>query len=170
MRIARRYELDRVVSTEETRPGLQSISLQNGKAIATDGHVLAVVPVQMDGDKVDRLSADLLAKARKATSKKDEDIILANLNGTATLKDGSVLPNTYPDERFPNWENVVPDPASETFAIGVDVDLLVSACKAIGNTKVVLHFSTPQRAMRLTVNDNTDSNEAWAIVMPCRIQ
>jgi hypothetical protein len=144
MRLSREYEVDRVVSKDETRPHLCNcfLDVEKQKLVACDGHAMAVVPIvgvgespgEHPNDTTGLVSPASIRAARKLGSKHDPIALSANLKHTLT--DGTTMPRpTGNGISFPPYEQVLPgyrktDENMVTFAF--NAELLVQLCKAIG--------------------------------------
>jgi hypothetical protein len=188
--INREYQLEGCCSKDDTRLDLCSCRVQGQRMYATDGHVLASVPVvaeQADGP----VPVEALKAARKAFKRGPASLALTKtrveIPGGASFPRDDVGP-------FPKVEKVIKDSAfpyaKDYVTVAVDVGLLVNACKAIGSEKVflVIHPDTsrtfqpadkpdhPHAGSPLTVYPfNTfgpepkDQSGPFALVMPLRV-
>ena len=70
MEIQRKYKLEKAVSTDDNRPTLTNISITRQHAVATNGSILAIVPVKFEKDDTPGwLSPVALKLARKVAPK-----------------------------------------------------------------------------------------------------
>jgi hypothetical protein len=77
MEINKKYKLEKAVSKDPLRESLQNIFITQRHAIATNGHILAIVPVKSeDTDRPGILSVVALKLGRKAMPKGFDEIIL----------------------------------------------------------------------------------------------
>lgn len=105
--------------------------LRVGRIVATDGHRLIVVPVELDdSDTMGSIPISAFVLARKTAFKHMPDIIIYCTEGVCSMTDGGTVPR--PDiGRFPLWRAIVtPDPIERE--ISFDPSLLLSLCKAMG--------------------------------------
>jgi hypothetical protein len=99
MRINKKYKLEYLVNDIDTH-GLNNIRIENHTAFASDGHILAVVPLEeFEPEETGCISPETLIAARKASVKsvRESDIILTEKE--ERLIDGSSRPrstNMYP--------------------------------------------------------------------------
>ena len=99
MQIDRKYKIEKAVSTDTLRENLQNVFVSKRHAVATDGKILAIVPVQTDKeDEAGWLTPDALKHARKVSGK-GLDSVRIGLNGAQILPDGTVM--TRPEEHKP---------------------------------------------------------------------
>jgi len=99
MRISKAYKLEYLVNDINTY-GLNNIRIENHTAVASDGHILAVVSLEeFEPNETGCISPETLIAARKASTRavKESDIILTDKE--ERLIDGSSRPrstNMYP--------------------------------------------------------------------------
>ena len=94
MQIDKKYRLEKVVSKDPAREHLQNIWVTKHHAFATNGMILAAIPITADKeDTPGWLSSDALKLARKQSSTDD---IRIELNGVQKLPDGTTI--LRPDE------------------------------------------------------------------------
>ena len=99
MKISKAYKLESLVDDMNTH-GLNNIRIENNIAVASDGKVLAVVPLEeFEPNETGCISPEILIAARKASVKsiKESDIFLTDKE--ERLIDGSSRPrstNMYP--------------------------------------------------------------------------
>lgn len=178
MLIATKHKLEKCVSTDGLRPALQQVNIviegKTGKAIATNGIALAVVPIQPeDGDESGLLSIEGLQRARKmafddAGKPLDNGQVL--LNEHEQFKDGALLPRIKPETLFPETESLItPATANAThYHIGLNIKALKNICDALGSDSVKLSF--PKDNSKAIVIRPTDyESEAYGILMPIRL-
>lgn len=141
---------------------------QKKRMIATDGHILASVPVETEtNDHTCLIPLAAIAKIRKMGSK----IMAANVecNGKITARDlDSSAVFEYGEGPFPNWEAVVPAEAPATICI--NFQLLNRLAQALGanpdRPTITLHVKDASSAVRVTCEANPD---AIGVIMPCRL-
>lgn len=151
MRIAREYKIWETVQDAKSlyREYLGEVLIQRlddtrGLAIATDGSMLAVVPVELDKNDVPGLiRADLLKLAAKVTPRSFGDVALALVSEDDVVLpgDGSTHKRTnYAGARYPDISRVVPayphKPAG--YAPPFDAALLGKIVRALGIEKIAL--------------------------------
>lgn len=136
MKMDARYKPELCVSSDVTRYQLADpwLDVDQKKLVATDGHLLIAVPVEVEeGEQSQFISHELLQIAReKFRSYQD---------GTVNIRDGAIPDGpTWPTQQgaprlFPKWLQVIPpfkkgDPG--TFTIGLNVNLLKKLVDAVG--------------------------------------
>ena len=137
MKIDKKYKIESASSTDVSRYILNSVRVEKtgeqAQAIATDGKILAIVPVQLeDGDKEEAIvSPKAFATARKACGKFAEARI--ELNGSAKVTNGIEDQSFgYIEGNYPNWKQVLPGDYKKSLKVSLDAKLLLNLWKAIG--------------------------------------
>ncbi len=162
MRIENKVEL--CASKDLTRPNLTGVYLDVAKrrAVAMDGHMMAIVPADiLDGEVSGLVGPEALKSIRKT-----------GMHGDASKPDAIALPNgsTAPRARldFPPYEQVIPSykPGDHnTITIGLNADLLAKLQRAIGAETVTLTFPAKNGMLDpIVVNAG---KEAFGVIMPC---
>lgn len=180
MKIPTEYKLEAVICKDPARMGINrgaeicDVDTVTGAAtlVATDGHVLAAVPIRLEEDPgklSGPVSAEALTRARKlAKSAKvcESDVKVSTV--AYTFSDGSTAPRTLPTEgqEFPDWHQIVegtPTPdAPGSFELAFDLSLLCNLAEALGDRKGTLV---------LTVRpEPPDTKQANEVVAPIHVQ
>lgn len=171
MKINSRYKMEScVLGNEPTRPALQMILVTKRHAVATDGKILAVVPIETEKeDAFGYLPPKVLTAARKVDKKQDEIEIRAN--GAFILSDGTSFPR--PDDElvgsYPKLAGVVSvirEP--EIFSVAFDASLLSDLCSALGTSEVTLSFADGDRKAIRVRPTKVDEEGPWGLLMPQR--
>ena len=150
-----------------------------GKGIvATDGHILAYVPVVHDADQPGHIPLDAFKQARK-----DKCFDMAINNGEVIAG----LGHPFPREdlgKFPNWEQVAEIPLEvasrdDCMVIGLDAKLLYTLTQALStkttgqdaNFKVRLRFNKRGKHERAIHVESltTQPDGAYGLIMPVRL-
>ncbi len=170
LRLKKRYRLEKVVCKCESRPALMSIKIEGDRAIATDGNILASVPIENSNGKR-KLKDRLLSSAAwlRAVKKKS--------------KDDSYLVEAKPDEltkeQYVNWRSVVPDGEKHTLQIGLNTDYLYDLSQALGGDgRVVLSIDPENSSGSILVkpfldifdDEKEEKNPAFGLIMPNRLE
>ena len=169
MQIEKKYKLEKAVSTDENREALVNISVTRRHAIACDGKILAIVPVQVEeGDEVGWLTPDALKLARKA-GPRGFDTIRIGLNGTQELQDGSTIKRpSYKEIKPPKMLQILLHAhRGRTLRIGINAGMLKDLADALGTEEVILEFSTPEEA--ILVRPLHHEEGVRGVLMPVRI-
>lgn len=167
MKIDNRYKIQKAVSMDETRYSIQNPLLVRdkkgkGRLVATNGRIMAIVPVELD--KRDRAGNVPLAPIVETQGKEPTELII---NGKARLTKGDVVTEyPRPEGQFPSWEQVQPK-GKPVFEIHIDPALLLELARALGTRHgegVTLKFRP---------GDNTPVEvegygEAHGLLMPMR--
>ena len=91
MKIHKSCLVEKVCSTDATRPALSAPFLRGHHVIATDGHMLVALPVEREEHDVDGwVSVDALKAARKLD--KQSDVASITANGVCALSNGATFP------------------------------------------------------------------------------
>lgn len=125
-----------------------------GQLVATDGRILAAVPVEIEpGDVAGYVSAACLKAARKLSGRSDTARV--GLNGVASFADGSTMPRTVDNanSQFPNWRQVVAAPyETPAMVIRFDALLLWNLAQAMGTQGVCLTIAAPDKPIQVSPN------------------
>lgn len=153
MKLDKRYLIEKAVSKYDTRPCLQGVYLErkdetHGTLIATDGKILAKIPVAITkDDKVGIIPIELIKKARVV----GPETVVAPSEPT----DGMV---------FPNYQRIIPKTKVQ-FTIIIDPQRLLDLAKAIGAEKrsgVKLEFRSPSDPITVT------NAKGFGLLMPMK--
>lgn len=168
MQIDRKYKIEKCVSADPSRETLLNIYVSKKHAVATNGHVLAMVPIEKEkGDTDGWITPDTLKLARKVTPKALGTVHIG-LNGAQVLPDGTTIPR--PTEATPPDATNIIKAAKEDrkFTVGINASYLQSISEALGTDELVLSFSTPNSA--ILVKPLRDDSESLALLMPVRVK
>ena len=121
--INKKYLLEKAVSNDEHRAVLKNILVDDGKAIATNGRILAVVPLDKDYDGIDEKGMKVEAEGEIESGQYRSDILPAQRKvykqeKTVAMEKALDCTMHYPDYRqaIPNFDN------QETVTLGIDVN------------------------------------------------
>lgn len=176
MKISKLHKLESACSKDETRPTITQPFVQNGRAIATDGKILASVPIQTDeGEEVEgkRIPIDALKAARKATLKMYSNATLTLGEKSCSLPNGAsypVLHSEHDGSRLPRVAEIVSvklNREDAAFYVSLDISLLERLSEAIGCQKVTLCFKDAKSIITVLPND---ANGAFGLLMPMRTE
>lgn len=190
MQINKKFKIEKCVSTDEERQKLMYVSIEKkagkGRAVATDGSVLAVVPVALrDDDVPGPITPESLKASRKKTLGQENALMFLRENAVL-CEDTTEYPRSFeshtdeqgdlfrvePDEDFPNVDGVVPI-YEDSFSIGLSVKRLKQIADALGDDGVIIqcgrtHGKTIE-ACAITVrpiNEEARTSGAFGILMP----
>lgn len=155
-----------------------------GMLVATNGHILAAVPVTLEpGDAPGYVTTEAIKAARTAARKNRKPEPVIHANGALAIADGPTYPRPAVDDvgRFPDWRAVYPRALQDDGPpdIMIDADLLATLAAALDSGKgrrVALRFSRrtddegretidPSAVIRVTGTDP----DAIGLIMPCRL-
>ncbi len=169
MKFAKIAHIEKAVEKNNFRPALVNVFLdcdeEQAKLVATDGHILAVIPVEATKEEAGLISPDVLKEARKAAPKKSDQAEVT-CNGTLSLPDGRVYPRPeLQGLKFPTWRAVLPKNDGHTFTIGLNAALLQRLADALGNDVVALTFNFDAPLGAIAVK----GKEGHGVIMPVRV-
>ena len=139
--------------------------------VATNGHILAACPVELDEcDTSGHVSNEGIKAAIKASPVRKKVDKTANIraNGSLELDSGA----TYPRENigtFPDYKRVIPDKSKAEMVISLDAKLLKELADAIctpGSSIVTLHIKDNRDAFYV---DSDKASDCYGVIMPCRV-
>jgi len=139
MKIDNMYKIEEAASEDTRREAINSVHVAkvdgSAKAVATDGRIMALVPVELEEGDSENVSVrpDAFTVARKEAKSRKNLLSMIKLNGSATVKleDGE-RSFAYVDVNYPNFHQVIPQPAEKTVRVALDVKLLTRLWKALG--------------------------------------
>ncbi|MFH1997369.1 MAG: hypothetical protein ABII94_01600 [Patescibacteria group bacterium] len=139
MKIESKYKLDKITANDSSRPAMNHVFIEDNIAVATNGHVLAIVPVEIEeGDTGGILSKDSFVAARKL-AKKNNDLQI-KLNGTEELIDGTQRPRL--DLKYPDYKLAIQDySGEETRKICLNAKYLYELSQALGTDLITLEIT-----------------------------
>ena len=175
MKIGKLHKIELAASKDQTRAAIVNPYLDRGpdgdKVIATNGRILAVLPVECDEKDVSGyVPRECLKDARTAGG--------VVLNGVAEIYGGASYPRDA-EWNFPNWRQVMPDYTKEqTVRLAIDAALLKALADAIGAERVCLEFPIESESQTVTSviavkpydgPGCQPENPAHGVIMPCRV-
>lgn len=168
MNIDKKYRLERCVSTDESRPNLQNIYVSRRHGMATNGHILAVVPVKScKDDSPGWLTIDALRLARKVMPKGSDDIVIT-LNGEQILSDGTTLTRPNGENKPPRLYRILKNALSNrTIRVGLNAGYLKDLADGLGTEEIVLEIGNPDTSIAVRPVHNSDGTAG--VIMPIRL-
>jgi DNA polymerase III sliding clamp (beta) subunit (PCNA family) len=162
MFIDKNYKLEYAAEKKSaTRDNLKNINFQKDYAVASNGHIMAFVPVESDSeDTTGLLNAENLKLARKNSVSNGN--VFMRVNGSFELMDKTKLPKE--NIAFPDYLSVIPENNRE-YTIALNAKLLYQLSQAMGCEKVVLEFISPNKAIKVY---DLDNKESFGLLMPVR--
>ncbi len=174
MKINRLNKLEAACTKDDTRPSITQPFIQGGRAIATDGKILASVGIETsEGEEVEgkRIPLDALKGARKNTIKLATDIELNLGDKSCTIANGASYPVEYPDAtNIPRVGETVSAKLAKSdaaFWVSFDISLLERLSQALGTEKVTLCFKDNKSIITVLPNEGGD---AFGLMMPMRTE
>jgi len=173
LRLKERFRLDKVVSQDNNKLIMQYVKIEDDRAIATDGYILANVPIENSSKK--RKTQLLLHPAvwLRAVKKKRKDGYVVDAKEDEMSGKGSPVPDDY----FPDWKKVVPDGKNHSFKIGLQAKYLYDLSQALGgDDRIVLSIDPDNRRAAIMVKSfrdyfsDGDENTALGLIMPIRLE
>lgn len=171
MKFPKSSKIEGVVSSDPTRPAIENVYFDKdeGKLIATNGRIMAVVPVLTDeNDTSGLLSPQSIKLARKEAGRLP--IAQIHPNGALNLPSGVSVPRPTEDQcgKFPNWKQVVPPLFDPVFKVRIDAELLAKLAAALCDDKgsfVTLSFRDADSPFSVTGN----IPDAFGVMLPARM-
>ncbi len=175
MRMSKGHKPEACVSRDETRPSLAQMHLDiDAKVIvATDGHMLVKIPVQIDAaDHSGPVPVQALKAARTEAGRGRGEVAMS-LNGACVLPSGAQFPRGEVGP-FPDYNQVIPT-ARVPLRIGFNAAMLATLAQAMGTDGVVLTFDLAEVSANaayiapILVKPNESDNGALGVLMPMRV-
>jgi DNA polymerase III sliding clamp (beta) subunit (PCNA family) len=176
MKLNKIHKLESACSRDENRSTITQPFIQGGRSIATDGKILASVPIETDeGEEVEdkRIPIDALKAARKATLKMYPDATMTLGEKSCSLPNGASYPVLHPEHegsRIPRVAEIVSARLTKedaAFSVALDITLLEKLSEAIGCEKVTLCFRDNKSIITVLPHD---ANGAFGLLMPMRTE
>jgi DNA polymerase III sliding clamp (beta) subunit (PCNA family) len=169
MQIDKKYKLEKAVSNDPTRTNLTNVYVTNHHAQATNGHILAIVPIKKEKDDTPGwLTTDALKLARKMLPK-GVDNIQITLNGYQILPDRTTLARPNGELSPPKLFRILRQAHSNrSFKVGINASYLKELSEAIGAEEIALEFGKPDSAILVRPVHGNDG--AVGLIMPVRLK
>jgi len=176
MKIDKKYKIEAAASDDAARYIINSVRVERvddgALAIATDGKIMAIVPVELEeSDKHEAIiPPKAFAAARKACGKHRVDACM-QLNGSARVASAEGEQSFgYIEGNYPNWKQVQPGDYKDSLKVSLDAKLLLNLWKAIGgesasNNRINLEIDTKNDTNPIKV---TTEGDGKGIIMPIR--
>ena len=176
MKTKAKYEIELAASKDECRQVITNVQLdkKNNCLIATDGKILAIVPVETDIDDISGpVSPEAFKNARKGVSKKQREDN-AEINIACKQKelkvygknDVTTMQRPNMNLNYPNYKQIIPRNEA-TIKIIFNPEYLLRIAKAIGSSESVT-LEIVDELSPITVYPNQKGNDAFGILMPLR--
>jgi hypothetical protein len=166
MQIDKQYKLEKAVSKDQSRENMQNIWTTKHHAFATNGTILAAVPVTNEKDDTTGwLTPECLKLARRGVN--GSDAIAISLNGQMTIPGGMTLPRPT-ESRFPHIFRLLRHALSNRkVRFALNAGHLRNLSEAIGSEEVIIELGNTDEA--IVIRPLHESNSALGLVMPIRI-
>lgn len=170
MKIQKKYKIELVTSTDETRYPLAYVHIdeKTNSLVATNGRMLAKVPVIIEeNDEIGTASISklVLADARSAAPKHDSDFTLG-LRKVFEICDGRTYPRPIESEvgTYPNYMQIIPKSPKIHHEVTLNPQMLLALAKALGDDKsITLKFE--KNPLNAIIAEN---GEAYGLLMPMK--
>jgi hypothetical protein len=175
MIIDSKYKLEVCCSKDAFRTALTQpyFDADRSRLLATDGHVLAAIPVtkSSDDEKSCFISGKALHEGRKYVKRWEPVEVLHG----CSLPNGLTLPSPDQSEKFPEVDQVIPRfkyGDEGTCTITFDADLLRLLTQALGTSKVCLTWQVDEAAPHrspmtpILVTPNESGAKELGVLMP----
>jgi hypothetical protein len=175
MKLAKIHKLESACSKDDTRAAIMQPFIQNGRCIATDGKMLASVPIEAEeGEEVEgkKIPLDAIKAARKASGKLWLDMPFTFSETHCSILGGASFPLHHVDVVSPRVAEIVSSKLEKeeaAFCVTLDVDLLKRLSEALGTEKITLCFKDDKSVITVLPSglENRD-NKAFGLLMPIR--
>jgi hypothetical protein len=170
VRISKDYKPEACASRDAKRVNLYDpyLDVEASRLVSTDGHVMAVLPVEVDkGERSRYLGRNLLKVARQL----GEKMVPAEIDD----QEIPVFDVRWPSEqgrKFPEWREVVPRfkrGTAGTTTIQLNARLLKAVADAMGESEVALTFEPSEEDEKpgaIVVQPLGERPEAFGLLMP----
>lgn len=171
MKINKQYKLSKIVSRDEIREELRYVKITRSHAIATNGHKMVVVPVEMELEDVpglvDPAHIEFNNKEKLISKKIDRNLVLNPF--TVETTNGWTMPRLQPGT-FPKIKQILSLllRRKHKYSIGLNARLLYELSQGIGNDSVVLYFGE-KNTMPILVKPLYDDDNEIGVLMPMNI-
>ena len=148
------------------------LDTEHERIVATNGHILAVCPVELDeNDTSGTVSSESIKAALKIAPERARRDKTANVkaNGSLVLENGATFPRES-NGPFPQIDRVIPDTSVAEMVISFDAKLLKELADAIntpGTSVIKLHIKDNNSAFYV---ESDDMSDCYGVIMPCRVK
>ena len=178
IKLLKAHKIESAASKDQNRPAICNPFIRDGRLVATDGKILASIPIEglepeelgeLEGKK---LPAEALKAARKVGGNKEENSHLnitednrCEVAGGASfplpeqLPEAPFLGSILPARKYPDEE--------DAFAVTLDVALIARLSEALGDQNITFIF-TKGEPLRMVTMLPESRNGAFGLIMPRR--
>ena len=171
MILNKKYKISMACSTDETRYALNHPNVTDENTmVATDGRILAVVPVELDkNDKVGYVRREAIEDAHKKTLKQ-ESVVKIDLSNEAFIPALSEVIGTYSRTigEFPKYDKIIEnnDRLQTKAKVTFNIANLVKLCKALGiDESVTVEIKGELDAIKVTTSND---ERVYGLLMPMK--
>lgn len=178
IKLLKSHKIESAASKDGTRTAINHPFIRDGRLIATDGRILASIPIEglekeqeaeLDGKK---LPIEALKGARKVGGAREENSRLSLTEDNRCEIAGGAsfpLPELLPEA--PEVAEIIsarkhPD-EEDAFAVTLDVALIAKLSEALGDQNITFIF-TKGEPLRMVTMLPENSNGAFGLIMPRR--
>ena len=149
------------------------LDIEESAVISTNGHIMAVCPVELDeGDTSGPITAESIKAAIKASPVKAIRDKTANIkaNGSLQLDNGQSFPREELTQKWVDYKRVIPDTDKTEMVISLDAKLLKDLADSIntpGTSVIKIRIIDNNTAFYV---ESDDKSECYGVIMPCRVK
>lgn len=182
--IDKTIKLDLACGKDDLRPVMQYIKVTKEVMVATDAHIMAVIPTEVVFDDVEFRNA--IPEEGILIHREDWKKLLQYEYGVwktegevikliSSKKRNLLIEVEKEDEvgKYPNWSAVIPDKEYQTHElneVGVNFELAINLQKALGLKSCKMKFSENNKPIYITSATGEVNDERHGIVMPVMIK
>jgi DNA polymerase III sliding clamp (beta) subunit (PCNA family) len=168
--------IEKAATTEESRYSLQGVlyDVEHKCLVATDGHILAVVPHEPEnGDAKKIIPLKAFQAMRKRGSKEKPVVVSQEERGVMVKHDGEERTFIYPSGQFPNYRPLLPKKDDKyDFVVALDIRLLVRLAAALTEKGApndsLLKLYVKKADQAVLVRPSGAPDEVMGLIMPIR--
>ena len=164
MKLDKKHKPEKALG-KEGRFQVEHAKLDGSNLIATDGRILAVIPVEVgENDRDGLIPKDALTGCRKGLKGRQVPTLICG--EAVTLHAQGIRMDRPAEDKFPPWEEVIPaeDEYEAVREIRLNARLLYNLAQALGTDELKLTFQGVG-AVRADAIDG----EAYGVIMPLRM-
>ena len=172
MKIKKECKIELVASKDSTRLALNNPYLQGSNLIATDGHRLVAIPVELEeGDSDGPIDCSAFKLARKTSSSEKFSKINANGSLKVQTKDGEIImQRSFKDINFPAWQKVLPNSDRGGIKIAFNAEYLYEMAEALGTKTVTLEILDSNSPIIVKGSNENYIEGSVGVLMPVKIK
>ena len=170
MKLDPKFKIEECITDNEQRQPLKYVYYENGELTATDGHILACVPVEDGPEGCAMVHPKAIVDARKK--------VMGPTFQPTKAENGPSYPIPE-DLRFPYTKQIYPQKDRKEMSIGLDPFLLLAVSKAIGlnpakfgdhGVKITFEVDDEGKPVPLKVMSVSliTDNVGVGLIMPCK--